>query len=144
MVSPRAQACRGHERPEFARNHSGSIEMQRNSREATAGASKRNGICAKPQRGRRNQGPVPPPRAPLRSATNFFTLNVRTPLCKHCLGKNENKNENPYITHVRKNISVYWGLSKQFVVSHGLLHDSQPFHAPETLHPSLEAPEPKP
>ena len=69
---------------EFARNHSGSIETQRNSREATAGASKRNGIRAKPQRERRNQGPVPPPRAPLRSATNSFTLNVRTPL--HCLG----------------------------------------------------------
>ena len=53
---------------EFARNHSGSIEMQRNSRETTAGASKRNGIRAKPQRERRNQGPVPP-RVPLRSAT---------------------------------------------------------------------------
>ena len=60
--------------------------MQRNSRETTAGASKRNGIRAKPQREHRNQGPVPPPRAPLRSATNSFTLNVRTPLCKHCLG----------------------------------------------------------
>ena len=54
--------------------------------ETTAGASKRNGIRAKPQRERRNQGPVPPPRVPLRSATNSFTLNVRTPLCKHCLG----------------------------------------------------------
>ena len=51
---------RGLKRPEFARNHSGSIEMQRNSRETTAGASKRNGIRAKPQRERRNQGPVPP------------------------------------------------------------------------------------
>ena len=71
--------------PEFARNHSGSIEMQRNSRETTAGASKRNGTRAKPQRERRSQGPVPP-HAPLRSATNSFTLNVRTPLCKHCLG----------------------------------------------------------
>ena len=99
---------------EFARNHSGSVETKapshrarrcgrqpkwplqkrpseatrgRNSRETTARASKRNGICAKPQREHRNQGPVPPPRAPLRSATNSFTLNVRTPLCKHCLGK---------------------------------------------------------
>ena len=45
---------------EFARNHSGSIEMRRNSREATAGASKRNGICPKPQRKHRNRGPVPP------------------------------------------------------------------------------------
>ena len=38
----------------FARNHSGSVETQRNSRETTAGASKRNGIRAKPQRERRN------------------------------------------------------------------------------------------
>ena len=83
------------------RNHSGSIETKdpshrtrrcgrqpkwppqkrpeeatrgRNSRETTGGASKHNGIRAKPQRERRNQGPVPPPRAPLRSATNSFTL----------------------------------------------------------------------
>ena len=79
----------------------------RNSSETTAGASKcngirakpqretfRNGIRAKPQRGRRNQGPVPPPRAPLRSATNSFTLNVRTPLCEHCLGNH--KEPKPY------------------------------------------------
>ena len=78
---------RGHEKPEFARNHSGSTETQRHSRGTTAGASKRNGIRAKPQREHRNQGPAPPPRSPLRPATNSFTLNVRTPLCKHCLGK---------------------------------------------------------
>ena len=69
--------------------------MQRNSRETTAGASKRNGIRAKPQRGRRNQSPVPPPRAPLRSATNSFTLNVRTPLCNHCLGNKPTAGEGP-------------------------------------------------
>ena len=104
---------------EFARNHSGSVERPRptaraiavgnlsgpprrglkatrgrNSRESTGGASRHNGIRAKPQRERRNQGPVPPPRAPLRSATNSFTLNVRTPLCKHCLG-----NKEQYIKH---------------------------------------------
>ena len=57
---------------EFARNHSGSIETQRNSREATAGASK------------------PRPRAARAVAVSnqFFTLNVRAPLCKHCLGNN--------------------------------------------------------
>ena len=53
---------------EFARNHSGSAEMQRNSCETAAGASKRNGIRAKSRWERRNQGPIPP-RAPLRSAT---------------------------------------------------------------------------
>ena len=60
------------------RNHSGSVETigrqpkwppqkrpeeamrGRNSHETTAGASKRNGIRAKPQRERRNLGPVPP------------------------------------------------------------------------------------
>ena len=42
--------------------------MQRNSRETTAAASKRNGIHVKPHREHRNQGPVSP-RAPLRSVT---------------------------------------------------------------------------
>ena len=67
-VAPREEARTRQERPEFARNHSGSIETQRNSRETTAGASKRNGIRAKPQRERRNEGPAPP-HAPLRPAT---------------------------------------------------------------------------
>ena len=65
---PAEEARAGQKRPESARNHSGSIETQRNSRETTAGASKRNGIRGKPQQQRRNEGPAPP-RAPLRPAT---------------------------------------------------------------------------
>ena len=87
LSGPPEEARRGQRRPEFARNHSGSVEMQGNSRETTAGASQRNGILAKPQRERGNEGRAPPPRAPLRPATNSVTLNVRTPQCKHCLGK---------------------------------------------------------
>ena len=81
------------------------IEMQWNSCETTMGASKRNGIREKPQWERRNQGPVPPPRAPLRSTTNSFILKVRTPLCKHCLGNKEIKKVR--CGNVGKNIRGY-------------------------------------
>ena len=39
-----------------------------------------NGIRAKPQRERRNEVPAPPPRAPLQRASDFLTLNVRSPI----------------------------------------------------------------
>ena len=64
-------------------SESESIARRRKHRER---CTVRSGIRAKPQRERRNEGPAPPARAPLRPASDSCTLNVRTPLGKHCLG----------------------------------------------------------
>ena len=60
--------------------------MQRNSRETTAGASKRNAIRAKPQRERRNQGPVPPPRA-VAVSNQFLYSERKNPIVQALFGE---------------------------------------------------------
>ena len=61
---------------------------RRGMKRPTMGISKYNGSRAKSQWERRNQGPIPPPRTTLRSATKSITLNIRTPLSKHYLENN--------------------------------------------------------